>query len=228
MRRTTFAAVAVAAAALTTACESSPMEQAYGLIDTFEATTTGNIEGYQKHRTDFEARYGDTDARCEPRFEIPDVPRDTWARYNMQVDTLWTMSTPEMRAHGACREVNRGVMRLEAAVVRRASMTAEDVAATANRLRGTVATFDTEQLGILLDNADSDEAAWATLMTSIGEDQLAERLTREQADARLERIWERLDEAMTTLEESEAKHRAVRDELSARVNAMIDGSWPVP
>ena len=44
----------------------------------------------------------------------------------------------------------------------------------------------------------------------------------------LERIWNSLDEAMTALEESEAKHATVRDELTARVVAMGNGTWPLP
>ena len=228
MTKGTRVARVVMAAAVTAACGLSPTERAYELVDTFEVTTRGNIEVYQQHRSDFETRYGDSQARCEPGFEVPDVPNATWARYNMQMHDRLSLTTTALRAQSECDMINITVERLGAAVVRRASMTPEDVAITANRLRGTVATFDGTQLGIVLENARTDEAAWAVLMAAINEDQFAERLTREQSDARLERIWKSLDEALSTLEESEGTHAAVRDELTARVIAMGNGTWPLP
>ena len=203
MKRATTWALAVVTAMTVMACAGTPMEQANELIETYEASMLYMGESFNEYLTASEATYeGMSTVDCGRRQRASGLTMRDRMRYSGEDGTRMRQLEAEIQNAGtACHNAQRSVQRqLRDLQAMRGNITEEEIQKCGNRLRVEMGRIDQESIGMLLANAESQEAAWARLITALGYEELAEALTHEQIERGMQGVRDTFDTSMTELQ----------------------------
>ncbi len=230
MRRMTMAGLVLLLAttmAGAAACSrATPMERANELIEEYVS-----LFGEAAEALKAEVAYGEEQyAEAEGIPECRDEKRRTWTgaqarQYDLRSYHELEIATAVIRAAGACNQAQSDMWRRRQDLDLGGMTTEEVVQGMLDRLRVSVGRLDQTVLEIILDNAESKEAAWASLMNGMGQDGLAEWPTEERVQAELKETRERIDEAVATAHRTREEFLREQAALDAVYAAIAAGTW---
>ena len=227
MKRATPWAVAVLTAMTIMACKGTPMEQANELIEMHQASVLYMTETNNEVLAAREAEYEEINDQCERSQNLSGLSLRDRVRYAGHASAPLQKLENELRdAVAACHAAERRVAtEVQGARTLKEMLTEEAIQESADRLRLQIGRAGPEAVGMILERAESDEAAWASLVTALGNEGTADMLTREQIDT----VWQeerstfnaRIAEVQTAIEE-QRRAREKWDPILAEIQA---GTW---
>ena len=211
----------------TAGCAGSPIEQANELIDRFEGTMLQSIEVLRGELEYFEELYESADPECGDAGNL--ISFQARVRYARQRETLRSLQEPTQTAIRSCSAAQRRaantIRNVRAAMEQ---LTEEAIGRRANQLRGEIGRLDSVAIGIILDNAESAEGAWRSLMEAMGHAGMAGSLTEEQMETAAQEDRTRFEEAIQEMEAAQEQRAAALRELEPIVAEIETGTWVPP
>ena len=226
MKRPTTWALAVLTAMTITACGNTPMEHANELIEMHQASVLYMVEANNEGLAAREAEYEEINGDCERLEDVTGITYRDRVRYARNATALGELEGELRKAVYACHNAERKVTaKLREFRTLNDVLTEETIQESVDRLRLQLGRAGQEAVAMILERAESDEAAWASLVTALGNKGTAETLTREQIDTGLQGERSAFDAQITELQtaiEQQVQAREKWDPILAEIQA---GTW---
>ena len=227
MRQSTRWALTVVATMAMTTCSGTPAKQVEGLIDTYERTARYMGEVYSVYLLIVQATYDGLSVDCGPQHQASGLTTQDRTRYSGAESTrLRELEKKRLKAGTTCHDAQvraQGALQTLQTIVD--DITEEKVKSLGNRFRLELGRLDQESIRLLLENADSDEDAWKSMLTPLGYGDHARILTRDQVDPRLEDDKNTVDGIMTELRSAMGGLAQAREKWEPVLAEIKSGTW---